>query len=186
MKYRPFCLAGIFVFSVSSLLAQTALVRHAPTINGTVDGSVRQMLGENATINSGGSVTADLVVPGTPTVKLNGTVNYGGTVDDTGSISPTSYNVTLNSGVSLRHVVRRTDPITLPTISAPSSPGGFARCLDQFRWPERRRLGHGAQSHAQQQRGAIRGSGRHLWKVHRQWRQWLYTWRCGGHRADRL
>ena len=49
-----------------------ALVRHAPTLNGNIDGSVQHMLGEAVTLNGGAAVTGDLLVPDTPTVRLNG------------------------------------------------------------------------------------------------------------------
>jgi hypothetical protein len=105
---------------VSGLFAQqgTALVRHAPTLNGSVDGSIQQMTAENTTLNSGASVTGDLLVPGSPTVQLNGSVNYGGTLDSTGAATPTNYTITLNSGVALRHVVRRTNAVALCPPSA--------------------------------------------------------------------
>jgi hypothetical protein len=131
MKSRPTVSLTSVLFccliSAISLHAQgsgTALVRHGPTINGPVDGSVRQMLGENSKVNSGGSLTGDLLVPGTPTVVLNNPASYGGTIDGTGSTSPLVYTVTLNSGVSVRHVIRRTDAATTPTIAPPLSPTG--------------------------------------------------------------
>lgn len=111
----------------SSLIAQsngTALVRHAPTLNGNVEGSIHQMSAENTTLNGSARVTGDLFVPGTPTVRLNGSPTYGGTQDDTGSATPTNHTITLNGGASLGHVVRRTDAITLPTVAAPPQPAG--------------------------------------------------------------
>ena len=45
-------------------VAGTALVRHAPTVIGTVDGSVHQMLPESVTLSGGARVTRDLLVPG--------------------------------------------------------------------------------------------------------------------------
>ena len=116
-----------FVTSAASAAVSggTALVRHAPAVNsGTVDGSVQQMLPESVTLNGGAVVTGDLLVPGLPTVRLNGNPNYAGTLDGTGAATPTNYQVTLNGNVSLRNVVRRTNAVALPTVSAPPSPGG--------------------------------------------------------------
>ncbi len=111
--------------SVFAQTAGTALVRHAPTINsGTIDGSVHQVLPESFTLNGGAVVTRDLLVPGSPTVRVNGKPTYGGTIDGVGAASPTNYQVTLNGNVTLRNVVRRTDPVSLPSVSAPSAPGG--------------------------------------------------------------
>jgi hypothetical protein len=124
---------------------EAAAIRHAPIISGRVEGSVRQLLGENFTLNSGAVVTGDLFVPGTPTVTINGSPNYGGTLDGTGSTQPSGYFVTLNSGATLGRTVRRTDPITLAPVSPPpasqgtrsviintpgQSPGDFATLRD--------------------------------------------------------
>ncbi len=124
MKYRPFCLAGVFVFSVGSLLAQTALIRHAPTLNGSVEGSIQQMTAESTTLNGSASITGDLLVPGTPTVQLNGHPVYGGTLDGIGARTPTNHKITLNGSAALGHVVCRTDPISLPIVAAPPPPDG--------------------------------------------------------------
>ncbi|MBI5382383.1 MAG: Ig-like domain-containing protein [Opitutae bacterium] len=111
------------------LCAQTvgsgvALVRHAPTLNGDVEGSVQQMLPESTTLNGNTTLTGDLLVPGTPTVRLNGKPAYAGTLDGTGASAPTSHTITLNGNAALRHVVRRTDAVALPTVSAPLAPTG--------------------------------------------------------------
>ena len=105
-------------------IAVTTLVRHAPVINGRVEGSVQVLLPESATLNGGAAVTGDLLVPGTPTVRLNGSPAYGGTRDGAGSASPSSYTITLNGGARLRQVVRRTDPAALPAVPAPPRPAG--------------------------------------------------------------
>jgi len=109
-----------------SLVAQTgtALVRHAPTLNGPVEGSIHQMTAENATLNGSAHVSGDLLVPGLPEIRLNGNPVYGGTVDANGAATPTSHKVTLNGGAALRHVVRRTDAVSLPVVSSPPAPTG--------------------------------------------------------------
>src|SRR6185369_1175598 len=105
-------------------IAVTTLVRHAPVINGRVEGSVQVLLPESATLNGGAAITGDLLVPGTPTVRLNGSPVYGGTRDGAGSASPSSHTITLNGGARLRQVVRRTDPAALPAVPAPPRPAG--------------------------------------------------------------
>jgi endo-1,4-beta-xylanase len=102
----------------------TVRVRHAPSINGRVDGSVEVLLPESATLNGGAILTGDLLVPGTPAVRLNGSPAYGGTIDGAGAASPSSHMITLNGGASLRHVVRRTDAVALPAVQAPPPPTG--------------------------------------------------------------
>jgi hypothetical protein len=106
------------------LFAQVAQVRHAPTLNGTVLGSVQQMTAENTTLNGNAAVSGDLLLPGTPAVQLNGNPTYGGTLDGIGAVSPTNHKVTLNGSAILGHVVRRTDAISLPVVAAPPAPTG--------------------------------------------------------------
>lgn len=102
----------------------TALVRHAPTINGMIDGSVRQSLPENVSLNGGATVTGDLLVPGTPRIRLNGKPAFAGVVDSDGQSSPSAYAVTLNGRCSLRNLIRRVDGVSLPTVLPPAPPPG--------------------------------------------------------------
>jgi hypothetical protein len=110
-----------------AVLAQTgtALVRHAPTINGSVEGSIQVLSAENVTLNGGANVSGDLLLQGTPTVQLNGKPTYGGTLNGTGAVTPATHKVTLNAGASLRNVVRRTDAVPLPAVERPSQPSGI-------------------------------------------------------------
>src|SRR5438034_7000315 len=101
-----------------------ALVQHAPAINGRIEGTVQQLNGENVALNSGTVITGDLLVPGTPTVKISGSPNYGGTQTGSGSVQPTGYTVTLNNGSTLGHVVRRTDPVPLSSVPVPPASTG--------------------------------------------------------------
>lgn len=102
----------------------TALVRHAPSINGTVEGSVQQMMPESVTINGSAVVTGDLLVPGMPSVRLNGRPTFSGVVDLDGPASPTNHRVTLNGACSLRNVVRRVEGFALPVVAVPARPPG--------------------------------------------------------------
>jgi rhamnogalacturonan endolyase len=102
----------------------TALVRHAPVLNGDLDGSLQLLGGESFALNRSGSVAGDLLVPGKPTVRLNGSPVFGGVVDGTGATTPTNYSITLNSGAVVRFVMRRVDPITLPVVTAAATPTG--------------------------------------------------------------
>ncbi|MBI2498042.1 MAG: hypothetical protein HYV75_09090, partial [Opitutae bacterium] len=76
------------------------------------------------TLNGSASVTDNLFVPGTPTVRLNGHPTYGGTLDGMGAPTPANHKVTLNGSAALGHVVRRTDAIALPMVGAPAAPTG--------------------------------------------------------------
>ena len=101
-----------------------ALVRRAPSLEGRVEGSVQMMTGEDFTLECSAAVIGDLLVPGRPTVRVNGGSDYRGTLDGTGATSPNRYTITLNRGSTLWHVIRRTDPAALPAVGAPPQPSG--------------------------------------------------------------
>ena len=105
-------------------IVTTARVRRGLTINGGVDGSVQLLSPENTTLNDSAWISGDLLVPGQPTVRLNGRPNYGGTIAADGASSPNNYIVTLNGNATLRHVVQRVDPSSLPTVAKPAAPTG--------------------------------------------------------------
>lgn len=102
----------------------TALVNHAPTLNGGVDGSVQVLSPESLTLNGDAWISGDLLVPGTPTLRLNGHPTVAGTKDGPGAATPTNYVVTLNGKAVLRYLVRHVNPLALPTVNAPASPAG--------------------------------------------------------------
>jgi cytoskeletal protein CcmA (bactofilin family) len=106
------------------VIRPTVLVRHAPAINGTVDGSVQVLVAESLALNSNAVVSGDLLVPGTPVVRTNGAAVYHGTIDGPGDAAPTAHQITLNSGSRLRHVIRRVDSTAMPVVAAPPAPAG--------------------------------------------------------------
>jgi len=110
--------------SATLVITTTALVRHGPTLDGRLNGSLEMLSGENTALDGGALVSGDLLVPGTPTVRLNGQPAYGGTLDGSGNVGPLGYTITLNGGAMLRHVVRRTDPVAFPSVAPPPLPGG--------------------------------------------------------------
>lgn len=102
----------------------TALVRHASSLNGGIDGSVQLLSPEDVTLNSNASLSGDLLVPGTPPTRLNGHPVFAGTIDGPGSADPSTYTITLNGNSVLRHLVRRIDALPLPVVAAPPAPSG--------------------------------------------------------------
>lgn len=106
------------------MIGTTALVRHAPNLNGGVDGSVQVLLPESVTLNGNAWISGDLLLPGTPALQLNGRPTYAGIKDGSGAAAPTTHSVTLNGNALLRFLVRRTDPIAMPVISPPLAPTG--------------------------------------------------------------
>lgn len=101
-----------------------ALVRHAPALNGSIDGSVQQMAPESVTLNGHAAITGSLLVPGSPSVQLNGHPAFGGTVPGAGATTPTNYTVTLNGNAQLGALHTCTNAVGLPTVAAPASPAG--------------------------------------------------------------
>ena len=122
-------LLALLMVAPIALTAQTparaiAVVRHAPAINGTFDGSIQQLLGEPVTLDTGARITRDLLVPGTPAVVAGPQASYAGTVDGSGSTTPSGYQISLNGNAAVRNVVQRTDPVSFPTVTAPATPAG--------------------------------------------------------------
>lgn len=99
-------------------------VRHAPVLNGTVEGSLQVLLPESVVLNGSASVAGDLLMPGTPSIRLNGQPAFGGTLDGPGAAGSASHQVTLNGGARLRHVVRRIDAVGLPAVPSPVATTG--------------------------------------------------------------
>lgn len=106
------------------VIMATALVRHAPTLNAMVEGSVQLVSPESLTLNGNATVTGDVLVPGTPSVVLNGQPFFAGVIDATGATQPANYSLTLNGNAVLRYAVRRVDPPAMPVVAAPPAPAG--------------------------------------------------------------
>ncbi|HWA86751.1 MAG TPA: HYR domain-containing protein [Opitutus sp.] len=111
-------------FEVTVRAPATAAVNQITALNGTINGSIQQLDHYGVTLNGGGAITGELLVVGTPAVRLNGKPGFGGTADFTGSTSPSNYTITLNGGASLGRLVRRVDPVALPIVAAPANPTG--------------------------------------------------------------
>ncbi len=118
----------VFVWSLCPLVATaqtgTALVRHAPEISGTVDGSVQVLRPENVSLGGQAKISRDLLVPGMPTVRLNGRPSLGASVTGAGAATPSNHSVTLGGQASVGRLVRRTDSVALPQVSPPRRPTG--------------------------------------------------------------
>jgi len=106
----------------------TAMVRGVPSINGggTVEGSIWQMTGGAVTLNGGATITSDLLVPGSPTVRVNGNPAFGGTVVGTAATTPNGYQITLNGNARLGKLYTRVNPVTIPAVAAPPQPSAAA------------------------------------------------------------
>ena len=110
----------------SLIITVTALVRHAPTLGSIVDGSVQVLLPENESLKGAAALSGDLLLPGTPVLKLNGSPTFVGMVDGFGSATPANYTLTLGGGAVLRYIVRHVDAIDLPVVATPPAPAATA------------------------------------------------------------
>src|ERR1051326_6899481 len=111
-------------FMLADKIDAGAVVRHAPDINGQVQGTVRQLTGEDVSLSGNASITGELLVPGTPTVEKYGNPTVGGILQGKGNAQPSGYKVKLDGNVDLGYLITRTDPIPLPSVANPPSSTG--------------------------------------------------------------
>lgn len=114
------------------LITPAALVRHAPNLNGIIVGSIQVLSPESMVLNHGASLSGDLLLPGSPTVQVNGTPTWNATATGPGATTPGGYTVTLNNGAVLRNIVTQVDAIPMPTVSTPPAPTGTRRVVVNF------------------------------------------------------
>ncbi|HEY4425929.1 MAG TPA: fibro-slime domain-containing protein, partial [Pyrinomonadaceae bacterium] len=122
-----FAPAGIAqIPGVKQIFDNLAVVRHAPEIDsGRVEGALWQLLGENIFLSGTSVITSDLLVPGTPTVNIsNGNPTFAGVIEGSESTQPSAYELNLSGNASLRHLITRTDPVTLTPVGVPPTPAG--------------------------------------------------------------
>jgi len=111
---------------VKQVYDKIAVVRHAPELNsGRVEGALWQLLPENIALNGTDVITSDLLVPGSPTVTVgSGKPSFDGVIEGVESTQPTGYSVSISNNAILRHVITRTNPISLTPVPAPPAPTG--------------------------------------------------------------
>jgi hypothetical protein len=104
--------------------AGAAVVRHGFSLDGRIEGSVRQLSGEGTAINGGASLTGTLLVPGVPAVRQTAESSLGGVTQGAGGEEPAGYEITLNGNASLGRLTTRTDPVDVPAVAAPPAATG--------------------------------------------------------------
>jgi fibro-slime domain-containing protein/RHS repeat-associated protein len=122
-----FAPAGIAqIPGVKQVFDNLAVVRHAPEIDsGRVEGALWQLLGENIFLSGTSVITSDLLVPGAPTVSISsGNPVFAGVIEGSDSAQPAGYELNLSGNASLRHLITRTDPMTLTLVAIPPAPAG--------------------------------------------------------------
>lgn len=103
----------------------TVLLRHTPTMNGQagIEGSVHVLLPEDMAMNGQAWISGSLLLPGTPSLRLNGNPSIAVVTDGAGAAAPASHTLTLNGQAVIGKLVRRTDPVPMPTVAAPLATG---------------------------------------------------------------
>jgi len=98
-------------------VSDAAISRRRPSLNGgTIDGSLRLFSGESFAVNSQFHLLGDLYTVGTPNITVNSGASHGGVINDGGSVSPSGYGITLNSGTVLPGKIHiRADAFALPS-----------------------------------------------------------------------
>lgn len=129
LQRRTSLLYFIFHFcGVAALVGQAddvyVTAKYPSSLNGKVAGSVRIMNGGWFSLNSGADITGDLIVPGIPSVNLNGSGFYSGTIEGSGSSSPSGYTIQVNSNASMGYLYNRIDGELLAEVFNPPSPAG--------------------------------------------------------------
>jgi RHS repeat-associated protein len=120
--FSPAGLSGV-VPAVSTV--GLAITRHAPAItDARVEGSLQQLIGEEVALRGGTVITSDLLVPGTPSARVEGTARIGTLFEGAGSASPSGYAVTLGGSAMLARLVTRTDPVSIEVVDPPPLPAG--------------------------------------------------------------
>ena len=111
---------------VKDFYDKIAVVRHAPELNsGRVEGALWQLLPESLALDGTDVITSDLLVPGKPTVTLgSGNPSFSGVIEGVESPQPTGYTISISNNAHLRHVITRTNPISLMPIPLPPAPAG--------------------------------------------------------------
>ena len=107
---RTFAAFILLVIGLQAQVGRIAQVRHAPSIQGSVEGSLQQMAGESVALSGIAIISEDLYVPGTPTLRLNGTASLGGTSDGAGRTTPANYTITLHGNTQVGRLIKRKYP----------------------------------------------------------------------------
>ncbi len=125
-RFWAVVVVGLAPIFIPAGIAQTgtALINHASIINGTIEGSVHQMLPENVVINGSASVI-DLVVSGSPKLRVNGRPHFGGLIVGNGVPEPLDYEVVIGGNARVGHVRTRSDVRPLPMAASPEVPRGI-------------------------------------------------------------
>ncbi|MFO1477377.1 MAG: Ig-like domain-containing protein [Verrucomicrobiota bacterium] len=107
------------------------IVRHAPGLigDGRIEGSLQQLLPEETALGGGFTLTGDLLLPGTPSLRINGRPELGGVRSGPGPASPGGYGLTLNGNCSINGIQTRTAPGGLTPVPQPGRCAGYRRVV---------------------------------------------------------
>ncbi len=115
--------AGFFLASAPPAFA-SAIVQILPALSGEVHGEIRVLSAEDLTLRGNVRLTGSLLVPGTPTLRLQGKGGYGALLTGPGSASPHAHSLTISGHAWIQSIVQRVDPVALPAVANPLPPLG--------------------------------------------------------------
>ena len=118
--------AGSSVFDACAL----TVVMGRMNLNGTVVGNIWNTAPSSFSINSSAKIEGDLLLAGTPNVRLNGSPTFSGVVEGDGDASPSGYYVTINSGAELGYLRTRQGTYEFPTVTPEPNPSGSYYNID--------------------------------------------------------
>jgi RHS repeat-associated protein len=129
LAFVPLLLAlfgGVAAASAQVSTSGVGVVRHGLTLDGSnrIEGSLQVLTGEPISLIGTPVISADLLVPGTPTIQFTGNPYYGGTLQGTGSAQPSNYVISGDGHFSIRRIVTRSNPVAMPVVAPPPLPTG--------------------------------------------------------------
>jgi RHS repeat-associated protein len=97
-------------------LTDAVISRGHPNISaGRIEGTLRLLQGESFALGGNTQILGDVLIPGSPSIQLNGGAQHGGVVNDGGAVLPNS-TLTLSGGIVLPGKIHiRSDAPSLPS-----------------------------------------------------------------------
>lgn len=105
----------------------TAHVERMRSLNGEIEGGLQLNRPQSVTLNGGAAITGALMLPGSPTLRINGNASAPPISSAGGAELPNSHRITINGHAILGSLVTQQDPIAWPVVPAIAPPPGTRR-----------------------------------------------------------
>jgi Beta-1,4-xylanase len=110
----------------TTLPPKTVVVQHAPQVNGSIQGSVQVLNGEDILFNGSAAISGGLYVPGTPAFHIDSLAVAPFEMPSIGLLEPNNYTILFKGAAQILWAITRTDPVHLPVVNVPPTPTGTA------------------------------------------------------------